>query len=604
MKRRRRRNKKRDFPIKSKMGNRDNQISKHTPLLISIYLLSSVAVFTIFSMKFFSLPDITNFYIENSVKWIYNLEVFTNIAIMGTFFYFGYNYFNDTKKQKDIFILIFALLLVLIVQLLAFRSGVDINGDNGNYIYAGKSIATLGEAYDITSPSRSPDLISIGLPLLIAIAYKLFGMNLIVFKVMLVILSFSSALILYFSITRLSNKNLAAMVCLLYALHSYTIVFASMIMTETATLFWSILSWYFLIRFVESENVNYYFLSALVISSVLTYLTRTIGISLILAIIIYLFLKTNFFEIVRNPKKAKILTQASRKFLYFTFWAVFLLVLIQIRAKIHFGQTETGMIFQIDILEKLTKSIRVFFLSIADVLAPANIVRWNMTPLGIVKIAVEIVLGVGLFWGLKKKSFSAIYFLVFAVILVIVTPVSDSPLVLSRYLVPTIPFAIFIFSYGLIICFKNFNKTRRIFVVLGLSFLLSSSLIGNGYLIQKSHIGQRYPEAIKNYFDCALWIKKNLPSDVIVESRKSRIFYIFAESYSVSSVNGGTKFDSQFEKDILYKIDNKQIDLLVVDSFSGASARSYIPLINKYPKRFNLIKVFGEDSPSYLFEVL
>jgi len=596
-KRRKKKNQSKNAKIETKIASTED-----SKFIQNLFFVICILFFGYFLINFYKLPDITNEYINNHVKWILNLETFTNILILGLFSYFGYNYISNSTRKNDKFLLIFGLLWIIIIHLLAFNSAVDHGGDNGNYIYAGKSIATLGETFHINSPIKLPDKISVGLPILISIIYNFFGMNIVAYKIMLLFLSISSIVILYFTLKILSGKNIAAILTILYGLHSYTIVFSSMIMTETPTLFWSILSWYFLTKYTKNTKINYYYLAGLLISSIFVYLTRSIGVSILIAIVIYLFLQTNWLNIFKKNKEFQWDTTKNRKFIYYFILILLIFLLTQIRAKIHYGSSEATALFNMILFDKFSSTLGIFFTIFTDNIFPSKIIRWQLSPIGLFKISVEIFFFIGLVRKLFLLDFAAIYFALFTTLLLLGTPVVQV-LPLSRYLIPATPFMIYIFYAGLNFSFIKIKKYGNMLVFFGLFFILISSLFGNGYLIQKSHIGQEYPTSIKNYFDCAKWINKNLPEDVVVESRKSRIFYAFSESYTCSFVGGGTKFDKKFEEKFMKKISNGNMDYLVLDGFSGASARCYIPLIKKYPNKFSHIKTFGETAPTYLFEI-
>jgi len=574
---------------------KDNWLDKNK----LIYFVGIVAIFIYFLTNFFSLPDISNNYISSKASWILNLEVFINILLFSLMVYFGYNYIQKDNKSFDRYLIVLAFFGIVVIHLLAFNPAVDKAGDNGNYIYAAKSIATLGNTYRLPSPDLTPDRIVVGYPLILSLVYKIFGgINILAFKITTMILSLLSVFFFYLVMLKLIPKQAAIILTILYGIHPYVVVFSSMIMTETPTLFWGILTWYLTLKYKDSNKLNYKLLVLLSFSSIFTYLTRNIGVSILGTTSIFLFLQSKFLR-----GKFDLKSLAFKKFYLYTATVFVLFVLIQVRNTLFIGKSDTGVFLDSNWLSIFSKSFPLISSVFSENLFSFSVIRWQPFPSLTLKILISFVMLIGLGKGLYQKNFSSIYIVFFLIILMITTPVDNSSLVLSRYTVPLIPFYIFIFYDGLKVLsnkLKYFNKWGLLF---GLLLLIISTFSGNGYLIQRSHIGKKYPPALASYFDCAKWINENLSSDVIVESRKSRIFFIFSESYSISNVGGGTTYSFEFENSIMKLVKAGELDYLVLDSFSGASFRCYVPLIKKYPQNFKLYKVFGDKYPCYLFKI-
>ncbi len=569
-----------------------------------VYFIGVTILLIYFLINFFSLPDISNPYISTKAFWIFNLEVVTNVFLFALVAYLGYNYVHDQTKSFDKYLMILAFICIIIIHLLAFNPAVDHGGDNGNYIYAAKSLATLGNTYHLPRPNLPLDRIVVGYPLILSGIYLIFGgINILAFKITTMILSLFSVFFYYLIMKMLVRNQMAIILTILYGIHSFIVSYSSMIMTETPTLFWEILTWYLLLKYEKGKDINYKILILLVISSIFTYLTRNIGVTLLVAINIYLFSRTRVIDFFLKKRKFEFEVLPFKKLVFYLSATIVLFLLIQLRGYLFFGESDTNIFFKTDWFEKLSNSFYVIISVFSENLFCSFIIRWISFPYIVFKIILSVVMLVGLIIGISKKEFYSIYIILFLITLMVVTPVDNNSLVLSRYTIPLIPFYLFIFYEGVNFLFIKLYNFKKIFLLLSLFLLVLSSFSGNGYLVQRSHIGQKYPPALASYFDCAKWINENLPSNVLVESRKSRIFFVFSESYSISHVSGGTAYDLEFEKNIMKLVKSGELNYLVLDSFSGASSRCYVPLLNKYPQIFKLYKVFGDKYPCYLFKI-
>ncbi len=576
-----------------------NSVFKENILYFTLVLVA----YLYFLFSFFSLPDFTNPHIINNSSWIVNLEIAIDTILFFVVAYCGYCYINGKENFSNKFIVLFVFLCIFVIHLLALNTAIDIGGDNGTYIYMAKSIATKGNTYQLPTPGFPPTSVAFGFPLFLSFIYLIFGgINILAFKIFTMLLSLLSVFIFYRIMLKLNSEYFAIALTILYGIHCSVLNFSSMIMTETPTLFWSVFTWYSLLRFCEKETFNWKIFIGLVFTSTFTYLTRQIGISVIGAVIIYLFFYSDFKY---KGRKSSFDYLKIKKLIYYFIFVFVILLLIQLRSHYFAGMSDSATFFSSSIADKIDKFLvvwKVYFGVLSENLFPNNIIRGQVSHL-FVNILIQLVFYYGLVVCLLKKNFASFYYAIFVLLLSIATPdIYFMPI--SRYLVPLTPFFVYIFYFGIFNLFKLLGRTSKILSIIIIFFHLIFLFHGNAYLIQKSHTGEEYPLPIANYYNCAKWINKNLSHDVIVESRKGTVFYIFAECFCTTSVFSDYVYTEDLERHFIKKIENNEMDYLVLDGFSGASWRCYYPFIQKFPQHFQLVKVFGEKYPTYLFKVI
>jgi len=226
--------------------------------------------------------------------------------------------------------------------------------------------------------------------------------------------------------------------------------------------------------------------------------------------------------------------------------------------------------------------------------------------------AFNFLLLIALIVGLARRRLVAFWFLL--IVLATMTG-SDSKVsvVFSRYLIVVMPFLIFmimdLFIGGAKFLSEKFNAPAlqtggSLVAVFFAFFMLSHNFSGAAFNNQRQNAGDTYTIAFDNYIKSASWVKENLPGDdVIVASRKPRLFYVFAEKRGVMTVSyTSQEYSKEVEAEIIQRMRDKGAKYLILDGFSTASRKVILPMVQNNGDLFKVIESVGEKYPAYVIE--
>ena len=190
------------------------------------------------------------------------------------------------------------ILLKLGIALLYFSSlspYLGEYGDNGFILSAANSLAQDGSYTYSYMPYSIPVLhYPPVFPLLLMPLIFLFGYNIIILKLIPLILGLFSILIFYSLIKQFTDKKTTFIITLIVALNPLILMFSHSLLTEIPYLFFSLLALYYINKYDKSSK---YFILALLFL-LLSYFTRAIGISLIVATGLLFFTKREYKKLI------------------------------------------------------------------------------------------------------------------------------------------------------------------------------------------------------------------------------------------------------------------------------------------------------------------
>jgi len=212
---------------------------------------------------------------------------------------------------------LYAMLIVITISFICTYSKVydvklDLNGDNIHYYALGKAL-TEGKGFtNIMSFKETPHThFPPGYPVFVAGVMKFFPNNINAVKIANGLLLFASILLLFFLLKKLSGSIIIPfLTCIFCSMHAEILRYATIMMSEMLFLFCSICTIYLILTirperlFTKQGYRDTLLLLPLLFLNNYIYFVRTMGTSLILAVILYtgiLFFK----QIIRYFRERK-----------------------------------------------------------------------------------------------------------------------------------------------------------------------------------------------------------------------------------------------------------------------------------------------------------
>ncbi len=585
----------------------------------SWYILSTVLILII-SLYLFNIDSELEF--KNSVNYISEY-----ILIGLTISYIAAIYILDEKFIKPKYILFIHSLIILGWIFLSFKDYLVFNGDNFHYIINGRSLFETGQIRDthaLNSPRSSvnPPF----LPMLISAVIYFVGESYTAIKILISLLYLSSSLFFYALLLGFTNRKKIALTLSIVAFSSPFLLHASsMIMTEVPFLFASLGSLYAFQKFTTKKETSktYYILLLLVmITALLTYFSRMIGICIIPTYLLYLFREINFKENIKSiPRSFE-----GKRFLLFT-----LLITLTFGGRFAYENYTSDIDKNKEIksalnIDKIGKTFDSQ-ITIIPFLIDQNLSFRKYASFGY-KLDIKehsdnwkgiyIFILIGICVLIYKNNFIAYYLIFGFIVLMIGSKVSDH-LAILRYLSIFLPLYLYVIIIGLEFTIKKLSalllpQKKQSFqlvnsvVLLSLLIFYSNTALGLGYLVKheqdKKISEQPYHISQTNFIELSKWCKTNLNDENhYIMSRKPRIFTVYANKPSTRLLSN-KKSEPLNSQLIFKKLKDRKVKYVLIDTFSGLAQQVMVPLLNANKDRFRLIKKQGTQTPAYLFEIL
>lgn len=434
--------------------------------------------------------------------------------------------------------LLFIILLASLLYILAINSQFG-SGDDAEYINLARSLVS-GGGYRTTFAPGAPGGTQYPFifPLLLSPLVYFFPKNILILKVVPLLCAIFSIYIFYLLFREFIPERLGLAVILLAAINSNILLSTNQILTEIPYLLFSLMALLFVNRFSKEESILNKNLILAILAMLLAYYIRSIGISLYLSAVIYLF----FFK--RDLKKGSVIL---------LLFGLFILPWLYRSYTLgggyapHFLEKDiyaldAGRIGVLDFFRRIGgNAIRYAGKVIPDTLFyPLFSQMMPRTPIFFLKFAVGIGATVLILMGFFKKVSSKInvvdLYVVIYFLICLVWPAHG-----VRYLVPIIPFLVFYLLEGIESLTKRPEENiilKKGFVAI-LSLLILIQLFGAGYVIVQARTHYALPEE-KSYWEACQWLKGNSsPQSIIMLPKAPRILYLRRSSGSALSLYQG-----------------------------------------------------------------
>lgn len=543
------------------------------------------------------------------------------------------------EKLNSRYVLYFMLLVIAFCFVSTYSKiydiKLDLNGDNIHYYALGKALSE-GKGYtNIISFKETPHThFPPGYPIFVAGVMKFFPNNINAVKIANGLLLFASILLLFFLLKKLSgNIAIPFLTCIFCSIHAEILRYATIMMSEMLFLFCSIGIIYLVLSirperlFTKEGTRDNLFLLALLFLNNYIYFVRTMGTSLILAVILYagiLFSKQillYFREQRQHPETSngrQRLVRYGLLFLLLTGSFACTKAMWDMRNR-NVGKTDNDYVH--DFLKKPKGEVMATWkdwqerignnlVSYTNKYIPNAILRTSYdlkaksTAEAIRGIGIILLLLAGLFF-LKEKGLLLFLYLGATMAVLLVWPEQYGGL---RYFIATIPFLIFLFFYGIqaVILYIGQRRKKEFPLILSIVLMVAIALVFMSPRYSKALAEKKEIAKYKSWsseiagnafaeFTAAMqWCGKNLPDSARMTCRKPELYFIYSGG---KKCNGFSQYGTPEE--ILQQLTDQKTTHIIIDHWFRHAYATIYPLISThYPEKFKFIGKFEQRGKS------
>ncbi|MCK4532853.1 hypothetical protein KAU39_03625, partial [bacterium] len=532
------------------------------------------------------------------------------------------------KKKYLLFIIVFSLL----TSLFLLNGDLPISMDGPLYITLAKSIAFNHTYRDICYPGEPQEGVEHPFlyPLLLAFVLMIFSETVIGLKLVSIFFGIASLIVIYFFFSgkypnilnyifrykEYKLKNIiccsslfsrSALVVLFICTNLWFIFFSVTTIPETTYLLFSMLAIIFLEKYKKQNTYFNNYLILGIISLVGAYFTKTMGIFLIPASVIY-------FIVQKQYKKAMLITFFCS--LLISPWIIYKLILIPstLGKEGSLPQTYFWQIWYgyrgnvINLLKTIPWNIIQYGKALSHLLLPGyfldipcfegkgyfHFLYGLMSGIKKTSILFSVpffsflmiiflsgLVLLGFLVKFRKKNLAEIYFLIYFIILLLCPPnyyfVGG-----RRYLLPLLPFIFYYLWTAVFLLKRKLNLSPRLFKAVILTIciiffygniipLFWGIKLNVNYLINKKGLSSEersyyYSSEYFVYWKLALWVKKNTFPDDVFMAQDPPAFYLFSARKTCYFHRSRYQLDTEQRKiaDIDLEIEEKKVKYIVV----------------------------------------
>lgn len=498
----------------------------------------------------------------------------------------------------------------LLVTALSFNPRLAPTGDNAEYVISAKSIVDHGSVKRLYVPDEPPNsLASLGLPLMLTPIYKIWGLDIVKMKVLIFILSLVAIPLLFLVFNEQEDTWLSLLLTLVGATSPYLISSSSSIMTEIPYWCFSLATLYAGIRYQRSQKFNVLLFLFLLFLCFISYITRPVGISIVLAVVCMQLSRITWSEgwrkVVRGLPFRKLMYFSTVLFMAFVVWQF---------KQAQEGLSQTALFFSGSLIGRFFENAFALSNVLPQMILSSDTFHWfrnapdfGLPPRSILWMVFSIVTFVGLGKGLLRKHLLAWYVACF-ILITLLASYTPQERVMTRYVSVILPFLIYYFVLGVGTILKpllftlNKEEWYRLMYVISLGLVLTVNLSGNRHnMLVKSAV---YNDYYDSFLRAAHWCGNNLDPDDYVMSVKPRIVYLYSGLKGVDLIGDRDVYSEEWAEAQLKEIRDRGITHIIVDVISKKTQETVFPLLQNHPEHFRRLDVPGLDEKCTVIEVL
>ncbi len=515
-----------------------------------------------------------------------------------------------TQKEKWIFYSV--LFLFSVFSMLLFNLRVSEGGDDSTYII--RAVNFLNEG---TYPSFQGPIY----PMYLSIFVAMFGINLGILKLSSFAAILTGIILFYKFFKNRVSYTILFTTLILISVCSYFVYFSSQTYSEGLFFLIQLPIFALIFKLIESKKeMDWQNLLLLSFFILLGYLTRTVGVGALVAVII-------FFLIDKKYKHAGLVTGG---FILLLFGFLLMKSLIWNNGFFDGNQASTLMYkhpYQLDQGKETFAGFIHRFIDNSNLYLSKHFLKMTGLRAASIKTTNGLfsILLYGLFIVALVKAFKRNKYVLFTAIYV-AAMLGITFIVLQklwdqyRLIIPFVPYMVLVLLYGLyqiaddqkekwpkrlwiglvLICtlgtaFQSFNKADLL--------TLRTNIKGDKY--------KGYTDDWRHYLSMAEFVGDKLPEEALVAVRKPNMARIYADG---KKFYGIYRFDTDDPDQLLKRLKDKNVTHVIMASLRKNPAVNNGQTINtihrylyfvsqKYPEIFKLEHQIGKDEPAYLFRV-
>jgi 4-amino-4-deoxy-L-arabinose transferase-like glycosyltransferase len=481
--------------------------------------------------------------------------------------HYGYRLCNIFLTDTQL--ILFVLLLITIVYMVSPTDNLFPGGDNARYLILAKAlltgngyrnIGTIAESYHTLAPP--------GFPLLLSGIIAIFGMNVILSKILVGMFGVLSVAIVYALFKRDYGTHYAAGIALLYGTAPLAVMYARRVYSDLPFVVISLLALWAVDRYSTDQSLfsKWALLSGLGLA--VAFYLRPVALALLLASTLWLISK-------------KKLMQGALLFL-----SVALLIAPWYRWVQHVSTDVVPGHFSIFLsqggLYELLNRALINCVSYTRLFAEnlSYVTTKGLEHIGLTGSLISILQTITLI-GIcpliitgfihcmqNKLSLSEVYVVVYCSVLL------SYGYILDRFIIPLLPFVVHYCIQGLQTLAKKIiphNNKRAILKItngLLIYILLSNSMQILARLYQERNFAIFAPTAAKHY-DIARWASTHLMPTAIIATEYPDFFYVYANRKAVS-----------LHKDVMRMIEEGIVQFYIADTSQNTQVQAWIHELN------------------------
>lgn len=475
-------------------------------------------------------------------------------------------------------------LLAILFAWITFDARLSLIGDNAEFITLGRSIAQgHGLTYINTVEALPATKYPFGFPLVLAVIHLIFPFSLPAMKIFVAATFILSIPTIYVVVARLISPGYALASAGFTLISIYALNFGSIVLSEVPYMLLSLVAIWRVHLASEKDDLRSHGLA--ILSLMAAYYVRSIGISLVAATVVYLFLK-------EKRKWAGI----------YAIVCVLLALPWQIRTQLAGGPsyvrtwllsadpyTLQGTLGFSGLLNRIAQNLylyatkelpRVFWPSHYDLQYAGGPLDAGWVS-GVLGMALALGVLVFVVRGLRDRQLLALYLLFYAGVCMLWPEVWAS----VRLLIPVIPLLVpgVLHSLGSLV--TRLAGGNRWSGVIALVFAGLYAFSNGSAIARHVDYVTRQPPAFENYLAAGDWIKRNTPEDAVICCRKAYLMFVASNRRTTSYL-----FTNDHTS-LLQDLEEKQVDHVVVDHLSSSTGRYLVPAINANRGRFESLHI-------------
>ena len=436
-------------------------------------------------------------------------------------------------------------------------------------------------------------------------------------KVLVMGLALAIVPLLYLLWLRLThNRHTAALLTITAITSPFLVGNATDIMTEAPYLFWSVISLMLICKYDLSKSFSLGTYMAVMGAIIMTYLTRSVGVGLFIAMIAFLLWNVPWTSLGSKDRLLQAWRSEWFRKLIYVMAPLFIGAVIVQWWQASKGVSQASLFFGRRLSESLEINGDSLLRVAAQMLFSRDAFKFqnfyagvSLPPLNVLYTALLIVLVWGMFKAIRRGALVGSYAAIVA-LLIVLASMTPAEMVLMRYLSVLIPFMIYFVLLGGQDVFSRLLKWIRVprhaeFGRLAGLLLLTQVLLtnfhGNMVNIRLASLG--HGPTYLDYVDVSQWARNNLPDSAVVLAIKPRIFYVFSGKKALRLTSLEDAHTPEFTMETIDWYRSRGVTHMILDGISAATRQNVLPVVTDNPDRFQTLYVGSTSGSSSMVRI-